>query len=194
MIYFLPLKWSLAIPAFSLSVGNMPIASSACADGLDRSDDCGKSMWHARPHIKPAEIGASSDGFTTTVLPAREDVRTVPGREAGDGTQRSTYADRVNAGLVGLEDLALGEVHPAGRFPKSSGDQILLKGRKGNRAAGFPRKDFRDFFPAPFHDLARLEEESGAFGRRRLRPGREGVDGSLHRDPRVVASASRDSG
>jgi hypothetical protein len=98
----------------------------------------------------------------------------------------------VEAGLIRLKDLAFRKKHPGGRFLKGRGDQVLLKRRKGDRAAGFASEHVGDFRPAPLHDLASLQEQAGTFGRRRLGPGRKRVSCGLHRDPSVVGSAGRD--
>jgi hypothetical protein len=97
----------------------------------------------------------------------------------------------VEAGLIRLKDLSFTNKYPAGRFLEGRGDQVLLKRRKGNRAARFASEHLGDFRPAPLHDLASLQEQAGAFGRRCLGPGRKRVSGGLHRDPSVRGSAGR---
>lgn len=97
----------------------------------------------------------------------------------------------MEAGLVSLKDIASRKKHPGGRLLEGGGDQVLLKRRKGDRAARFAREHLGDVPPAPLHDLASLQEQAGTFGRRGLGPGRKRVSGGLHRDPSVLGSAGR---
>jgi hypothetical protein len=101
------------------------------------------------------------------------------------------YTDGAEAGLIRLKDLGFRKKHPGRRFLKGRGDQVLLKRRKGDRAAGFASEHLGDFRPAPLHDLASLQEQAGTFGRRRLGPGRKRVSCGLHRNPGVLGSAGR---
>lgn len=55
----------------------------------------------------------------------------------------------------------------------------MLKRREGNRAPGLKCKNLRDLRAAALDDFGRLEEQSGAFGGRRLGPRREGFGGSV---------------
>src|SRR6185369_5790059 len=74
---------------------------------------------------------------------------------------------------------ALGEVHPARSLLDGGGDEVLLESGEGDRAAGFLRENLGNLRAAALHDLGGLEEQPGAFGRRGLRPGREGLGGGI---------------
>src|SRR5712671_3805916 len=97
----------------------------------------------------------------------------------------------MKAGLIRLENLAFRKKYPAGRLLEGSGDQVLLKGRKGDRAACFASEHVGYFRPAALDDLSSLQEQACTFGRRRLRPGRKRVGCGLYRDPSVLGSAGR---
>jgi hypothetical protein len=114
-----------------MTPGGKPASSAICA------------------RIRPAEIGANSEGFTTTVLPAatgemtaRQDSTLAPfhGVKLATTPRGRRTPIECEPGTL-LQDFALGEVHPARRLLDGGGDQILLEGGEGDRAAGFLREN-----------------------------------------------------
>ncbi len=120
----------------------------------------------------------------------RQDVGAVPRRETGHYAQRAAHADGMEAGLVGLEDFALGLVHPARGLFDGRRHQVLLEGRERDGAAGLDGQDLGDLGTPTLDDLGGLVEQARTFGRGRLRPGGERLGSRFHGGLRLRAAAS----
>src|SRR5579862_6823559 len=90
---------------------------------------------------------------------------------------------------IRLEHLPFRQVHPARRLFDGGSNQLLLKVRISDGAAGFNGHDLGGFGPPTLHDLGRLEEQFGAFGGGRLRPSGEGLRRGVNRQRRFRTAA-----